>query len=368
MLNTLLMGASLQPADLRKDTSIYKLKSGNLLNEYYIVSSPGTRKLMASPEVVGFDSYQCMIPSTDVALDYLKETGLDQDVSILTILRGGLNYPLEECCHHVGITVRNMNFVSCERIIEDGVITGLDIRYEKLHAEKDCIMLIGDIIASGDTLRQSLDQVVDRFRRRGGSIRKIIFFTIGGTKAIGLMEHMRAKIRKRWPEFEGFQCFFYEGIFSVYEDKGCTGINIPNIDFYWEDGIISPDFRYHVLKDDDALFEKCIIYDGGARRYEIPEHYAEVMEYWNAIASVADRTNFKLFLQEKVGHGLDINFEDWLRLNHYQSLDEEEMTSLFIIEREFLRQERSLAAIAARRKAEFSSALSGYVNVQNHSI
>ncbi|MDO5443297.1 MAG: hypothetical protein Q4G10_06460 [Bacteroidia bacterium] len=361
MLHSLPKEASLQPADLRKDTSIYRLKSGNFLNEYYIVSSPGTRKLMASPEVVGFDSYKCMLPSTEVALDYLKESGLSDDISILTILRGGLNYPLEECCHNVGITVKNMNFVSCERKIEDGVITGLDIRYEKLHAEKDCTLMIGDIIASGDTLRLCLEQVVDRFRRRGGSIRKIIFFTIGGTKAITLMEKLTTGIQKIWPNFVGFQCIFYEGIFSVYEDKGCTGINIPNIDFYWKDGVISPDFRYHVLKDDDALFEKCIIYDGGARRYEIPEHYEEVMKYWEDVAAVAVKADYKAFLQEKIGHPLDINFEDWLTVNHYGKLDEEEMTSLFIIEREFLRQERCLSDIAAKRIREFKEALDKYV-------
>ena len=362
MLHNFPKEASLQPADLRKDTSIYRLKSGNLLNEYYIVSSHGTRKLMASPEVVGFDSYECMLPSTEVALDYLKESGLSDDVSILTILRGGLNYPLEECCHSVGITVRNMNFVSCERKIEDGVITGLDIRYEKLHAEKDCTLMIGDIIASGDTLRLCLEQVVDRFRRRGGSIRKIIFFTIGGTKAISLMEKLTVNIQKIWPNFVGFQCIFYEGIFSVYEDKGCTGINIPNIDFYWKGGVIAPDFRYHVLKDDDALFEKCIIYDGGARRYEIPEHYEEVMKYWEDVAAVADKADYRTFLAEKIGHPLDINFEDWLTINHYSKLDEEEMTSLFIIEREFLRKERTLSDIAARRISEFKAALSKYVN------
>lgn len=365
MLHTAIKDAHILPADLRKDTSIYKVKAGNLLNEYYIVSSSGTRKLMASPEVVGFDSYQCMIPSTDVALDYLKESGLSDDISILTILRGGLNYPLEECCHHVGITVKNMNFVSCERKIEDGVITGLDIRYEKLHAEKDSTMMIGDIIASGDTLKQCLEQVVDRFRRKGGSIRKIIFFTIGGTKAISLMEKLRIKIQKIWPNFVGFQCIFYEGIFSVYEDKGCYGINIPDIDFYWKDGIIAPDFRYHVLKDDDALFEKCIIYDGGARRYEIPEHYDEVMDYWTRMAAVAGSVDFKVLLEEKIGHPLDMNFEDWLSINHYGKLDEEEMTSLYIIEREFLRKERTLADITSRRISEFKSSLSKFPITNN---
>ena len=123
----------LQSANLRRvgsqtDAGIYRLESEGLLNSYYIASCGGTRSLMRSPEVVGFDSYQCMLPSTTVALDYLKESGLSDDISILTILRGGLNYPLEECCHKVGLTVKNMNFVSCERKLEDGVIPGLDIR------------------------------------------------------------------------------------------------------------------------------------------------------------------------------------------------------------------------------------------------
>ncbi len=361
MPHSIIKDASLLPADLRNDTSIYRLKSESLVNDYFIASSPGTRRLMASPEVIGFDSYLCMVPSTLAALDHFIDIGLGGDVSILTILRGGLNYPLEECCHRKGITVRNMDFISCERIIENGIITCLDIRYEKLHIEKDCTLMIGDIIASGDTLRLSLEQVVDRFRRRGGSIRKIVFFTIGGTKAIRLMEELTPRIRSIWPQFEGFTCVFYEGIFSVYEDKGCTGVNIPDIDFYWKDGIISPDFRYHVLKDDDALFEKCIIYDGGARRYEISDHYWEVVEYWEDLARAAGRTEYKDFLEEKIGHALEIGFEDWLTLNGYQDLDEEEMTSLYIMERDFLRQKRSIPDICDRRLREFKLALHKYI-------
>ena len=110
------------------------------------------------------------------------------------------------------------------------MITGLDIKYEKLHIAKDITLMIGDIIASGDTLRLCLSQVVDRFRRRGGSLRRIVFFTVGGTKAIPLMERFTQEIRQYFPAFEGFCCVFYEGIFTVYEDKGVTGINIPDID------------------------------------------------------------------------------------------------------------------------------------------
>ena len=361
MQHNYLKNATLLASRRCNSSALYRVQADGLFNEYYISTSDGTRTLMSSPEVVGYGSYLSMVPSTMAALDFLKP-GLEDGVSILTILRGGLNYPLEECCHALGIPVRNMHFVSCERIIESGVITGLDIKYEKLRVEKDCTLMIGDIIASGDTLRRCLEQVVKRYRRFGGSFRRIVFFTVGGTKAIPLMEKLASDIRAIWPEFQGFQCVFYEGIFSVYEDKGCTGVNIPDIDFYWKDGVISPEFRRHVLRDDDALFEKCIIYDGGARRYEIPEHYGEVMQYWRDLKAAAPVSDFGEFLEEKAGHRLGIGFDEWLSVCGYSDLDRNEMLSLYSLENEFLAREgRTFEDIADRRMSEFSAALGKYI-------
>ena len=65
------------------------------------------------------------------------------------------------------------------------------------------------------------------------------------------------------------------------QDKGVSGINLPNVDFYWKGGIVAPEFRRETLSMCSPLFEKCIIYDGGARRYEIHEHVEEVLEFWN---------------------------------------------------------------------------------------
>ncbi|MBP5332670.1 MAG: hypothetical protein J6Y66_00670, partial [Bacteroidales bacterium] len=79
---------------------------------------------MAFPEVIGFESYLAMLPETIAALRYLFPSGSEGDVDILTILRGGLNYPIEEACHRVGIRVRDMHFISCERRIEEHIITG----------------------------------------------------------------------------------------------------------------------------------------------------------------------------------------------------------------------------------------------------
>ena len=354
--------ANLRKAGSEKDSEIYRLVCDGLVNSYYVVSGTGTRSLMKSPDVVGYDSYLAMVPSTLAALEYLKSEGFRGSTSILTILRGGLNYPLEECCHKAGIQVTDMSFLSCERRIEDGVITGLDIKYDKLDVAADCTLMIGDIIASGITLRLCLQQVVDRFRLNGGSIRRIVFFTIGGTKAISLMEDFTTSIRTAWPEFEGFTCFFYEGIFTVYEDNGVTGVNIPDIDFGWKGGVISPEFRSFILDDPDALFEKCIIYDGGARRYGIPEHCAEVLEYWNALESVADRTDFEKFVAEKIGYAGRPDFKTWLGINHYELLPD--MEELYAREQCFLEasSHRSLKEICRKRILEFKRTMNNYIH------
>lgn len=357
-----LLDASLHFVGLQDDTSVYELRQAQFSNKYFILSSTGTRRLMAFPEVVGFDSYLSMLPATVAALRHLTHQGKGGDVDILTILRGGLNYPIEEACYRSGIRVRDIHFVSCERIIEDHIITGLEIKYEKLRVKKDNILVIGDIIATGDTLRLCLDQVIDRFRRRGGSIRKIIFFTIGGTRAIDLMESMTEEIRRIWPEFEGFDCFFYEGIFTVYKDQGATGINVPDIDFGWKDGVVSPEFRRFVLDHPYSILEKCIIYDGGARRYEIPVHFHEALEYWEGIWARADQIDPQLMVGEKLGYYNPVTYNKWLTLNHYRELMDERLKPLWADEAELLAHASalSLETIANQRINAINSILQNY--------
>ena len=354
--------ASLQFVGLQQETSIYELQERQFTNRYFILSHSGTRRLMAYPEVVGYDSYLSMLPPTVAALRHLFPQGKGGDVDILTILRGGLNYPLEEACFRNGIRVGDIHFVSCERIIENHIITGLEIKYEKLRITQDRTLVIGDIIATGDTLRLCLDQVVDRFRRRGGSIRKIIFFTIGGTRAIDLMEEMAAKIRGYFPHFEGFECFFYEGVFTVYGDQGATGINVPNIDFGWKGGIVAPEFRRYILDHPYSLLEKCIIYDGGARRYEIPVHFHEALEYWEGVWGRADRIDPVKLVAEKLGFDKPLSFAEWLDLTHFRHLMDETLKKLWADETELLENAAalSLEAISTQRIQAINTLLQQY--------
>lgn len=362
-MQTYLDNTQLHFAGQQGETSIYRLEGGNLSGHYYVISNPGTRNLLASPEVVGYDSYLAMLAPTTDMLSFLKGSmSFCSGVHILNILRGGLNYPLEESCYRNQIMVSDMDFISCERVIESNRITGLDIRYSKLSTPHDSTLMIGDIICSGETLVRCMKYVINEYKRKGGAFKRLVFFTVGGTRAIELLEELSAEFKAMCPQFEGITCIFYEGIFCAYQDKGISGISWPDIDFFWNGGVISPNFRSYVLKDDDALLEKCIIYDGGARRYNIPEHIHEVTEYWEDILRVCSNFPFRAFLEEKLGYSILTGYDEWLASNHYTDIDPSVSRELFELEQQFIKKNEnaSLGVIARRRLTEFREAMNIY--------
>ena len=346
-------------------TKCYMLNAPQYVNEYYIISDPATSRLMNSPEVVGFEVYQSLLPSTARMMRYLKEQGRITSANILSILRGALNYPMEESCYREGIRIHDISFLSSERVFHNDELAGLEIKYSKLAMVPDSTLVIGDIIASGETLEHCLDYVTSYYRKHGAKLRNIIFFTIGASRGIELMEQLTAQYRTFWPEFEGFIGVYYGGIFNMYYDRGMTGIQVPLVDFYWKDGIIAPDYRRRTFETRDALFEKCTIYDGGARRYEILDHIHEVSEYWEDMHDRADMIDFDAFLHDKLGYPTPISFEDWLVVNHYQDLDEMEMRGLYEEECRFLQHVHdsgmNLKDLSERRLTEFRSALRKYI-------
>ena len=353
----------LEPVFNEQGVICYRLEGENYVNEYYVTSEAETRKLLNTPEIVGYEVYNCLIPSTSQMLYYLKEQKKVTTDNILSILRGALNYPLEESCYREHIRVHDISFLSSERVFVEEEIAGLEIKYSKLTMVPDSTLLIGDIIASGETLIHCLRYVTDFYRSHGAKLRNIIIFTIGGTKGIEILEKLTQEIREFWPEFEGFITIYYEGIFSTYQDKGVSGINLPDVDFYWKDGIVAPEFRRETLSMCSPLFEKCIIYDGGARRYEIHEHVEEVLAFWEGILKRADQIDFEELLAEKLGHALEISYEDWIAVNHYQKIRRADTRWLYQQERGYIESVRgmSLKELAEQRIAEFTGTLKKYI-------
>ena len=342
-------GAGLRFEGKRGDTSIYRLHCSSSDNRYFLLSNPSSRRLLAYPEVVGFNCYRALLDSTRDGLKFLLPDVPEGGIDIFTILRGGLNYPLEEAAYDCGIPVREMHFVSCERVIEEHKILGLEVRYQKITPSANRVLAIGDILATGETLRLCFEHLANEFYRCGGSLRRFIFFTIGGTRAFDLFEELTAKVRTMFPDFEGFDCLFFEGMFSVYTDHGASGINTPDIDFGWNGGVITPEFRKYVMDHPDALMEKCIIYDGGARRYELTLHFEEVMEYWEGILARADMIDSRAMILEKLGYEGPLSYDDWLAATSLQQLGD--LHKLWAAEQSLIERGFDLKALAKRRIA-----------------
>ena len=353
---------SLEPVFHDSGVNCYRLSGGDFVNQYYITSEKGTRKLLNQPEVVGYEVYTCLLKSTSRMMRHFVEQGEVSSANILSILRGALNYPLEEACYNEGVRVHDISFLSSERVFHDDEIAGLEIKYSKLATVPDSTLLIGDIVATGETLVHCLRYVTENYRKHGAKLRNIIVFTIGGTTGITVMEELTKEIREFWPEFEGFITVFYEGIFSTYEDKGVSGINRIDIDFFWRDGIIAPEYREETLSKRDTLFEKCIIYDGGARRYEISDHVDEVLEFWYGLLERADQIDKHELLEEKLGHPVPISYEDFVKVNHYELIKPKKVKKLYEQEKIYVKSLKNvtLKEICKTRIAEIEGALVRY--------
>ena len=113
----------------------------------------------------------------------------------------------------------------------------------------------------------------------------------------------------------------------------------------------------------NPLFEKCIIYDGGARRYEIHEHVEEVLAFWKEMLARADKIDFKALLDEKLGYATPISFEDWVKANHYEKIRQTDARWLYRQEQGYIASMKNitLKELASQRIEEFTDALRKYI-------
>ena len=111
------------------------------------------------------------------------------------------------------IRVHDISFLSSERVFAEDEMTGLEIKYSKLTMVPDSTLMIGDIIASGETLIHCLRYVTDFYRERGTKLRNIIIFTIGGTRGIDILENLTKRSASSGRSLKDLSRYFYEGIF-----------------------------------------------------------------------------------------------------------------------------------------------------------
>lgn len=335
------------------DSTIYKIGE----EKAYIVSNADTRKLLCNPEIIGYNIRQkLLLPSKDV-LCFLNETIFLNNINIVNILRGGLNFPLEAACFDIGIDIDEISFLTSERVFLDNKVSRIESKYRKIANVPNATIIIGDIIASGETFYNTIRYLVEKYVYNKNQINKIVVFTIGTNNTFNLIHRLENKLKERWPNFQGIYVVFFEAVFTTYTSCGITKLNLPYVDFTFKDGILAPEYRKELLERLHILFEKCAIYDGGARRFEKNIHIDDTINYWKKLYSISNNINIEEFYNEKMGYGFNGLFPDlfeWIKLNNYEKLDEVEIVNLYHYEKSYYEklQNFNLSDIATDRYNE----------------
>lgn len=319
------------------DSTIYRIGEENA----FIVSHSSTRELLCNPEVVGYNIPQKLLLPIKDSLLYLNKIIFLNNINIVNILRGGLNFPIEEACCDIGIDINEISFLTSERIFLDNKVSRIESKYQKIANVPNSTIIIGDIIASGETFYNTIKYLVEKYVYNNNKICKIVVFTIGTKNTVDLIHKLEYKLKERWPDFQGIYAVFFEAVFTTYTSCGITKLNLPYVDFTFKNGILAPEYRQDLYERLHVLFEKCAIYDGGARRFEKNIHIKDIVHYWKKLCSLSDNINIKEFYSEKIGYGFNGSFPglfEWIKHNNYEELNEVESANLYHFEKSHYEQ------------------------------
>ena len=336
--------------DQNNRTAIYNIGSENS----YIISNPDTIDLLCNPEMTGYIIRQKLYTSIKDSLEFLSKNTILNNVNILNILRGGLNFPIENASFDIGLNVDEVSFLTSERIFMDDKVSRIETKYRKIACVPNATIILGDIVASGETLYNAIEFMVEKYVFDKKLIDKIVIFTIGTTNTLSIIRKIESELKERWSNFKGIYTFFFEAIFTTYDSTGITGLNLPHVDFTFTNALLSPEYRKSLIEKPYIVFEKCAIYDGGARRFEKKTHIDTITKYWNDLCVIGKKIKLQDFYREKMGYdksSIFPNWDDWMALNCYSRNCQTDIDSLYLNEKDFFHklQYTDLSTIAKNR-------------------
>ena len=170
--------------------------------ERFIVTTPETRDICNDPFILGTAYTSRLQRAMTRALEALKladkAVGEERNAVVQCILRGGLNFELRNALAEAyGWEQHSGGFFSSQRAF--GGKKGWHIteaNYQKPILIQDADWVIADVVATGVSLEHTLLRLIHKSRKKGKSVRRITFFTIGSARAQDLVAQADALCRK----------------------------------------------------------------------------------------------------------------------------------------------------------------------------
>lgn len=237
----------------------------------YLLSTPETRELTTNPLLVGKPYRDALgsaikkaLSSEELNQHFKKEK--DEKLNVVHLLRGGLNFQILEALGKIGKPNTRASFMSSERTFEDNEWKIRDDNYTKLNLEENSTVFLGDIIATGSTLKKALEKIEQ------GKIKNLFVFTLGGEEAEKILKDYENKFEKAF-------LIYIEGIFHMATKETPARIKIPCTDLMPLNALLAPELEQELLTHPIKALERCIVYDGGSRGFHPEHHLKDVLEY-----------------------------------------------------------------------------------------
>ena len=160
--------------------------------------------------------------------------------------------------------------------------------YRKLRIPADATVLAGDVVATGVTVANGLQVLVDHLVRIGSSLRSLVFFTIGGDRLDEVLQRLEPTLSEAFPGWIGSHAVYLEGIHGLATEEACARLGRPGTDLMRGHGLLSPEMEMSQYDRPGPALERCAIYDAGSRAFDVPSYVDDVAGYWRGMGELAE--------------------------------------------------------------------------------
>ncbi len=279
-----------------KKAAIYELKGeyGDSLVRY-IASTPESREVCNHPEIVGV-RYTDLLESaiTSVLANFPLASAIrkldPKSIGVIHFLRGSLNFGMRRALSRAyGFNIHSSSFITSQRERDKyGRWFIRDNQYRKILLPHDGTLFFADVIATGITISNGMDIIVNLAKNGGTPIRQVYFFTIGCHKLEKLLREYHTTLRQLFPRYERTCAVYLEGKFHLADSKTAVRIKIQGTDLMRGNCLLAPEFELSQYESIYYLLERCVIYDAGTRAFDIEDYLRKLDAYWRELRNLAE--------------------------------------------------------------------------------
>lgn len=282
--------------------ALYRIQPSPI--EAFIASTPETRSICNDPTVAGVRYTDLLRKACTEVLRALPNDLREAETVVVNILRGGLNFGLRDALAAAyNWNAHTTSFISAQRARDERDSDAWHITenaYRKVYLPPRASFVIGDVVATGTSLRYGLQELVLAAREQKIDVRSILFFTYGGPQSENILSEIDARCRELFPGYEKTTLIYLEGRFAVAASDTPLHVRLTGTDLLRLGSLMAPEFIESQYENPAYPLERCIIYDAGSRAFWLYEYVEDVIGYWKQNLQFAEQgMTFTELLRER---------------------------------------------------------------------